>query len=195
MAFRRGAEDLEFLEEKQFGPDIIATDLLNLPNYNIYLRLMIDGVPSRPFSAITLPPAARPEVSYENEIIDYSRKTYSAPRAEVEKAIAKATGVEEAPLGDNPSFSAKSVDSESKRMFDAVCSNCKKEIKVPFNPDPSRPVYCQDCFEKMKQKPIRSTGRSVRADRPAEGKKQRKSVDMEGLMKILEETFPKKEEK
>jgi hypothetical protein len=29
-------------------------DFINLPNYNVYLKLMIDGMPSRPFSAITL---------------------------------------------------------------------------------------------------------------------------------------------
>ena len=144
---------------------------------------MIDGVPSRPFSAITLPPIPKPEVSYANEIIEYSRKTYATPRAEVEKAITKATGVEEASLGDKPSFP------EDRAMFDAVCVSCKKDIKVPFKPDPTRPVYCKDCFEKMKQKPIHSTP-AKRAD--TEGKKQRKSVDVEGLKKILEDTFPKK---
>ena len=195
VAFRTGGEDVEFLEEKQFGPDIVAQDLLNLPNYNVYLRLMIDGVPSRPFSAITLPPIPKPEISYADEIIEHSRKTYGTPRAEVEKAIAATIGVEEVfSEEDNKSaYSAKRADSagksEDRAMFSAVCVSCKKDIKVPFKPDPTRPVYCKDCFEKMKQKPIHSTP-AKRAD--TEGKKQRKSVDMEGLKKILEETFPKK---
>jgi len=46
----------------------------------------------------------------------------------------------------------------------------------------------------MKQKPVRSTSRP-QSSRAAEDKKQRKNVDVEGLKKILEETFPKKEEK
>ena len=161
---------------------------------------MIDGVPSRPFSAMTLPPILKPEISYTNEIIEHSRKTYSTPRTEVEKAIAIATGVEEVLSGDNkPSFSAKSADSESKQMFDAICVNCNKEIKVPFKPDPTRPVYCKDCFAEMKLKPVRSTSRPAYAGKPArqsggaiEDKKQRKSVNVEDLKKILEETFPKK---
>src|SRR3989344_6138519 len=151
---------------------------------------MIDGVPSRPFSAITLPPILKPEISYAGEIIEYSRKAYGTPRAEVEKVIAKATGVEEVFL------------EESRDMFDAICVNCGKEIKVPFSPDPTRPVYCKDCFAKMKQKhPKVSSGWKPKTalDKPsysakradAEGKKQRKNVDMEGLKKILEETFPK----
>ncbi len=194
LAFRTGGEDVEFLEEKQFAPDIVAQDLLNLPNYNIYLRLMIDGVPSRPFSAITLPPIPKPEISYADEIIENSREIYATPRAEVEKAIAAATGV---------ILIEASTPVEEKKMYDAICANCKKEVKVPFKPDPSRPVYCKDCFEKMKQKPPKvSSGFKPRtaADKPyysakradTEGKKQRKSVDMEGLKKILEETFPKK---
>jgi hypothetical protein len=41
---------------KEFQPKFEVLDLLNLPNYNIYLKLMIDGAPSQPFSAETLTP-------------------------------------------------------------------------------------------------------------------------------------------
>jgi Type IV secretion-system coupling protein DNA-binding domain len=53
IAFRVGLSDAEVLE-KEFYPEFSANDLVNLPNYHIYLRLMIDGVMSRPFSAVTL---------------------------------------------------------------------------------------------------------------------------------------------
>jgi Type IV secretion-system coupling protein DNA-binding domain len=53
IAFRVGAPDAEMLE-KEFQPEISALDLLNLANYHIYLKLMVDGVVSRPFSAATL---------------------------------------------------------------------------------------------------------------------------------------------
>lgn len=33
-----------------------------------------------------------------------------------------------------------------RQMFDAVCSECGKECKVPFEPRTDRPVYCSDCF-------------------------------------------------
>ena len=52
----RGAvADAEILA-KEFAPTFSAQDLVSLPNYRIYLKLMIDGVVSRPFSAETLPP-------------------------------------------------------------------------------------------------------------------------------------------
>src|SRR5947209_10610304 len=53
IAFRVGLSDAELLE-KEFYPEFAASDLVNLPNYHIYLKLMIDGVVSKPFSAVTL---------------------------------------------------------------------------------------------------------------------------------------------
>ncbi len=52
VAFRVGAEDAPLLA-KEFQPVFGVPDLLNLPNHGIYLKLMTDGVPSRPFSAVT----------------------------------------------------------------------------------------------------------------------------------------------
>lgn len=231
IAFRAGGEDVEFLEEKQFSPNITAQDLLNLPNYNIYLRLLIDGVPSRPFSAITLPPYPKPEISYTDEIIDYSRITYGTPKAEVESAISVATGVlqteaqssSQRDVYDLPSYNTSLRDPSSgqraafddkKNMFSAVCASCGKNTTVPFKPDPSRPVYCKDCFARTREnpavrppaprrqveampKPMHLSQLQPRPERPLapkviEGKKQRKTVDTEGLKKILEETLPKK---
>jgi len=56
IVFRIGAHDAEFLEP-EFSPEFRTSDFTNLPNYHIYLKLMIDGKISRPFSAVTLPPA------------------------------------------------------------------------------------------------------------------------------------------
>jgi hypothetical protein len=52
IAFRVGAEDATFLAQ-EFQPTFGVLDLLNLPNRAIYLKLMIDGSPSAPFSATT----------------------------------------------------------------------------------------------------------------------------------------------
>jgi hypothetical protein len=57
IAFRVGLADALLLE-KEFHPEFEAGDLIKLPNYHVYLRLMIDGVVSRPFSATTLLSAA-----------------------------------------------------------------------------------------------------------------------------------------
>jgi hypothetical protein len=54
ISFRLGLADAEILE-KEFYPEFSPTDLVRLPNYRIYLKLMVDGVVSRPFSALTFP--------------------------------------------------------------------------------------------------------------------------------------------
>jgi energy-coupling factor transporter ATP-binding protein EcfA2 len=50
IAFRVGSEDAPLLA-KEFQPKFEVLDLIGLPNYSIYLKLMIDGTPSKPFSA------------------------------------------------------------------------------------------------------------------------------------------------
>ncbi|HEX4104161.1 MAG TPA: type IV secretion system DNA-binding domain-containing protein [Candidatus Paceibacterota bacterium] len=87
VTFRVGAADAEFLE-KEFMPEFLQTDLVNLSKANIYTKLMIDGVASRPFSATTLPPQRPPLVSYRDVIIRNSQQRYGTPRAIVEQRIA-----------------------------------------------------------------------------------------------------------
>jgi DNA helicase HerA-like ATPase len=83
ISFRVGAEDAKYLV-REFHPVFNETELTNLPNYHIYLKLLIDGVTSRPFSAVTLPPPEEAK-SFKEEIIAASRQRYGRPREEVEK--------------------------------------------------------------------------------------------------------------
>jgi len=53
ISFRVGVEDATYLA-KEFQARFEPLDLMQLPNYHIYLKLMIDGMPSKPFSAVTL---------------------------------------------------------------------------------------------------------------------------------------------
>lgn len=39
----------------------------------------------------------------------------------------------------------------SRKMYTAVCDSCGKEATVPFKPTEGRPVYCSECFAKMKE--------------------------------------------
>ncbi len=54
LCFRVGADDAVFME-KEFYPVFDKYDLMNLPNYHLYVKLMHKGKPSKPFSAISLP--------------------------------------------------------------------------------------------------------------------------------------------
>jgi type IV secretory pathway TraG/TraD family ATPase VirD4 len=65
VSFRVGAEDAPYLA-REFRPRFEEIDLLQLPNHHIYLKLMIDGMPSKPFSAVTLPQGR----GHEDNILD-----------------------------------------------------------------------------------------------------------------------------
>lgn len=90
VAFRVGATDAEFLE-KEFFPTFTQTDLVNLTKFEIYLKLMIDGVASEAFSALTMPPI---DSSYSNseikdKVIRVSRERYAKPRELIEEKITR----------------------------------------------------------------------------------------------------------
>jgi hypothetical protein len=86
ITFRVGSYDAEVLE-KEFAPVFTMEDLVNLGQFQIYLKLMIDNVASQPFSAITTGPIPKPGVSFKEEVVDNSRKAYAKPKVEVEKII------------------------------------------------------------------------------------------------------------
>ncbi len=86
IVFRVGAYDADVLE-KEFAPKFYADDLVNLGFTQIYLKLMIDGVSSQPFSATTLPPIIPLDKSNRDNVIKRSRELYAKPRAKVQTEI------------------------------------------------------------------------------------------------------------
>ncbi|MFH1780706.1 MAG: CxxC-x17-CxxC domain-containing protein [Candidatus Nealsonbacteria bacterium] len=146
ISFRVGAEDAEWLE-KEFTPEFLATDIVNLAKYNIYLKLMIDGLAGRPFSAQTMPPLPLPKESFIDKIIKASRDRYTIPRQIVEENISLWTGdLSTASINSAPTQGAGPV------LYDARCSMCGKDTKVVFQPDGKRPVYCKPCRKKLMDK-------------------------------------------
>lgn len=213
VSFRIGAEDAELLE-REFAPEFTANDLVNLPKYNFYIKLMIDGTASKAFSGTNLPPPPPPTVNYRDAIVRLSRERYSTPREEVERAIREWSGdyilPGEASAGDARRASAEA--STSQRMWDVTCTICQKPTKVPFAPDGKRPVYCQDCLKQLReaeraaassasarpaeQKPISLTEAFKRSvppqPRPQPQQKKKADVDIEGLRSVLREALGEK---
>jgi hypothetical protein len=57
ISFRVGAVDAPYLV-KEFQEEFETEDLIQLANHHVYLKLMIDGTPSKPFSARSLAPGS-----------------------------------------------------------------------------------------------------------------------------------------
>ncbi|HLD34748.1 MAG TPA: TraM recognition domain-containing protein, partial [Patescibacteria group bacterium] len=85
VAFRIGSDDGEFME-KQFIPVFKAADLLNVDNYNCYVKLLLRGQTVLPFSLKTYPPkkGLTDVVAVVKEI---SRTKFGRPREEIEQEI------------------------------------------------------------------------------------------------------------
>ncbi len=93
VVFRIGAADAEFMET-EFEPGYTPNDLVNLPKYQIILKLMINGVASEPFSAVTLPPNPIYRSGNIEKVIKVSRERYTNPAPEVEEKISRWMGAE-----------------------------------------------------------------------------------------------------
>ncbi len=85
MSFRVGADDAAALQ-RYFEPQFDAQDLIQLHNRHFVAAMSIGGEKAPAFSATTLNIPA-PQQDYSEQIIDYSRKTYARPRAEIEEMI------------------------------------------------------------------------------------------------------------
>ncbi len=89
ISFRVGAFDAEYLE-REYAPHFTETDLVNLDKYNAYIKLMIDGIASKPFSMTTIPfGGAVPYFGEHEKIIRVSRERFGRPREEVEERISR----------------------------------------------------------------------------------------------------------
>ncbi len=119
VVFRVGATDAEIFE-KEFAPYFTMDDIVNLSAYQVYMRLMIDGVGSKPFSAATLPTPPFPSVSFAKDVIEYTRFNYGKKMAVAEDEIKRwyAPVVEEkkeVATEDKKQVEVKAVHQEDKR--------------------------------------------------------------------------------
>jgi CxxC-x17-CxxC domain-containing protein len=85
VSFRVGAADAEYME-KEFMPTFTQTDLVNLDKYRAYIKLMINGITSKPFSMQTLAPVAE-NFGKGDVVRRVSRERYGRKREIVEDKV------------------------------------------------------------------------------------------------------------
>ncbi|MCK5459907.1 type IV secretion system DNA-binding domain-containing protein [Candidatus Parcubacteria bacterium] len=173
ISFRIGPIDAETIV-KEFTPTVEEDNLVNLNKFDVYLKLMINGVASEAFSATGLPPLAKHEGNTE-KIIKISREKHSVPREIVEDKILKWTQADNSPKNDQGKNNSSAVkgdkkrgdsgaqikdskkirDNSDKKEFNIQCSYCGDDTKVSFEPDGKRPVFCKRCLKKLRDKEMK----------------------------------------
>jgi CxxC-x17-CxxC domain-containing protein len=214
MIFRVGAADADFLE-KEFAPEFFIQDLVNLGFANIYLKLMINGVASRPFSATTLLPMETAEKSYKEKIIEVSREKYAASKEEVEREIVKwhEPVVASSPPTEMtvskpgikrsiPHMGAQKERFETQpELYEATCAVCGKRTYVPFKPDGIRPTFCKTHRRQVEHEPLsktislkemESSLRSPLRREASEADKKRAEPNIDELREVLDEVMKEK---
>lgn len=166
ICFRVGAADAEALTP-EFDPYFTEIDLVNLGKYDVYMKLMIDGIASQPFSATGLTPLEG-AVNNRDKIIRVSREHYATARDIVEEKISRwSTSEPEGAFGAGPdrgdlrspraslprpmpAVSANVAASNAALPHQAKCDVCGQEARLSFKPDKSRPIYCKNCLKKVR---------------------------------------------
>lgn len=150
ISFRIGSPDAMFMES-EFMPRFTPEDIINLPKYGIYLKLMIDGVTSAPFSAVTLPPIAQKTDSTQR-VIAQSRERYSGNRAQIEEHVAVWSGFD-ANIDVRAALAKVATEKKeakkAKFSHEYQCAKCGKTFTLPVELDRSRPIYCDTCHTEI----------------------------------------------
>lgn len=125
IAFRVGPFDAEILETV-FTPKFLAADIVNLGFAQIYLSLMIDGIGSQPFSAVTLPPIAPGHVSFKDIAITESRRQFAGERNVVETSINDWHAESHAPVRVKPEESIGNSERSGSKTERPVARSIEK---------------------------------------------------------------------
>ncbi|MBI2550922.1 type IV secretion system DNA-binding domain-containing protein [Candidatus Uhrbacteria bacterium] len=148
VTFRVGGPDATYME-KEFTPRFLIEDIINIPKYNVYLKLLINGVTSQPFSALMLPPIQDRTGSSE-KVIRVSRERYARPRQEIEEKILRWSGMDDVDVDKmlaDAQEKKKSMKASRKPKFEYDCTRCGTHLTLPVELDRSRPIYCESCIE------------------------------------------------
>lgn len=176
IVMRVGAADAEFMET-EFTPTFMPEDLVNLAKYQMYLKLMVDGVSTTPFSANSLPPIAK-RTDNQDKILAVSRERYASPRALIEEKVLKWTGMEttgapEAVVADAevslPMALASSVKYPEIKTLDEQEAELQRAAEAPSMP--LEPEGAADTGEYLTIKPERMA--AIQASMPAPQQKKK----------------------
>jgi CxxC-x17-CxxC domain-containing protein len=140
ICFRVGATDAEELV-KDFAPYFTEEDLVNLAKWQVYLKLMIDGVASTPFSANILPPLTL-NLGNRDKVIKVTRERYSVDRRVIEEKIMKwAGGLEKEAVEEHKAMSAMPprIERRGERVL-PLKKLAPKPIVVESQPREKTPV-------------------------------------------------------
>lgn len=130
VAHRVGTADAEALV-KVFQPVFDVEDLQRVPNYNAVMRMLINGVPTQPFSLADLPPLGSPNKQLGDALRQLSAAKYGRPKAIVEAEIFKRLETKEPPkpaVGGGSPFANRAPGRQAPGSFTPTAAPTKRPV-------------------------------------------------------------------
>jgi len=192
ICFRVGPFDAELLETV-FMPKFTKEDLVNLGQFQMYLSLMIDGVGSAPFSAVSIPRIEAPPRAYRTEVIESSRKQYGNKRAPIEEAIAAELKINPDAVYEEPEPKKKST--YTRKPAGETYGTRPRPLPPPQQTPAALPMaeagmMLADHEERPRPRPqpMRSgPPQRPRDDRPAPAAGQKSAEDLRAILRRMTE--------
>lgn len=167
ITFRVGGTDADFLV-KEYEPVFDANDLVNLDKFQIYIKLLVNGISSPAFSAKTLPPVQKLTGNTER-IINQSHEKYSSDRAYVEEQIAGRNRQEEDELkAEAEAYKQGGLEALLLRKGGTIVTPGQRPIQYSPkpNPAPSQPQNISQNSQAQSSAPIALRGEIDKKSEP-----------------------------
>ncbi len=127
VSFRVGQNDVEILS-RYFQPTFTSDDLLRIPNYNAIVRTLIEGVPTQPFSMVSLPTLGTPNKKLYEALKQLSAIKYGRNRLQVEKEINDRMTVKPVIQQNNSSTSALPFQSAKQDLSETASGQLTNNV-------------------------------------------------------------------
>jgi hypothetical protein len=141
VAFRIGQNDVESLSQ-YFQPTFDGDDLLRVPNYNTIVRTLIGGVPTQPFSMVTLPPLGTPNPRLSEALKQLTAAKYGRPKDEIEKEI----NTRMMTIGERPAVAGRQAARAVPRTAGAPAASARPAAPAPGG----QPSFLDDWLNKRR---------------------------------------------
>lgn len=161
VSFRVGSDaDADSLSKK-FAPVFDREDVLRIPNYNTITQILIGGIPTQPFSMMTLAPLGNPNQELSKALRQLSAAKFGRPKSVVEKEIFGRLATKEDPkpaFGNNP--------------FGPGPSNTPQRRPAPAQPSNTGSSFLDEWLAKRKAAPTATNPATTGARVPAPAAQQ-----------------------
>jgi len=191
ICFRVGSKDAEALA-REFAPVFGPDDMVNLQMARVYIKLLVDGVASQAFSAMTLPPKVLEE-SYRDRVVMFTRQHYAKPREAVVDIIDETAGYKRRREAEEANKKAATILAQPSTLPSAQKPNIQPAapkpaviLDAPFQAPAQTPRPVSQPVVQEKSEPSREEPEIITKVQPPQEEGSEKRILREKPLKVMD---------